>query len=292
VSGLTFGVVLRGSSSLRAFREVVTRAEALGCDVVAAPDHLGAPDPFATLTTAAQISTSVRLRTYVLNVGFWNPALLARAVATTDVLSAGRVELGLGAGHMRAEHEDAGLPWHGHRARVDQLEATLNEVRRRLADPDHRPRPTQDRVPIAVGAMTSPALRIAAEQADIVAFSGLLQLPGATAGTFTVASIAETERRVGEVRERAGGRTYRSDALLQVVAIGDEPATAAARLAAESGSISADQVLDTPFVLLARDPSHAAEVIAERHERFGFDSFITHEPNLESLGEVISAHRR
>lgn len=125
----SFGVVLRGSPSALAFRDVVARAERLGCDVIAAPDHLGAPNPFAILAAAAQITTRVRLRTYVLNVGFWNSALLARAVATTDLLSEGRVELGLGAGHMRTEHEDAGLPWHRHLTRVERLESTVIEVR-------------------------------------------------------------------------------------------------------------------------------------------------------------------
>ncbi len=111
MTDLTFGVAVRGSVSVDAFREVVRRADALGCDVIAAPDHLGAPEPFTTLAAAAGISPRMRLRTYVLNVGFWNPALLARAVATADLRSNGRPELGLGAGHMRSEHQDAGLPW-------------------------------------------------------------------------------------------------------------------------------------------------------------------------------------
>ena len=55
---------------------------------------LCAPDPFTTLTAAAGISARVRLRTYVLNVGFCNPALLARVAATTDLLSQGRLEVG------------------------------------------------------------------------------------------------------------------------------------------------------------------------------------------------------
>ena len=84
VADLTFGVTLRGSDTPDAFREVVRRADELGCDVIAAPDHLGAPDPFAVLTAAAGVCTRPRLRTYVLNVGFWNAALLARAVATVD----------------------------------------------------------------------------------------------------------------------------------------------------------------------------------------------------------------
>lgn len=292
VVGLTFGVVLHGSDSLKAFREVVTRAEGLGCDVIAAPDHLGTPDPFATLTAAAGIATQARLRTYVLNVGFWNPALLARVAATTDLLSNGRLELGLGAGHMRSEHEDARLPWPAHRVRIEQLEATLLEVRRRLADPDSRPRVAQDHVPTAVGAMTSPGLRVAATHADIVAFSGLLQRPGAPAGTFTVASSAFTAARVDEVRELADGRSYRSDALLQVIVIGEDPSTSAARLAAEFGGMSAEELLDTPFVLLARDRTHAAEILTERHERFGFDCFTTHQPSLDALGDLISAYRR
>ena len=248
-------------------------------------------DPFATLAAAAQVTTKVRLRTYVLNVGFWNPALLARAVATTDLLSEGRVELGLGAGHMRTEHEDAGLPWPRHLTRVEQLESTLIEVGRRLRDPHHEPRLAQDHIPLAVGAMTSPGLGVAARHADIVAFSGLLQVPGAAAGTLTLASAAETGQRVLEVHEQAAGRTYRSDALLQVIAIGEEPSAAAARLAGEEGSISAEQLLDTPFVLLARDRSHAAELLSERHERFGFDSFTTHEPNLDALGQIIGVDR-
>jgi hypothetical protein len=63
--------------------------------------------------------------------------------------------------------------------------------------------------------MTRPGLHVAAARADIVAFAGLLQLPGEPPGTFTIASTAETERRVSEVRELAAGRTYQSDALLQ-----------------------------------------------------------------------------
>ena len=291
MSRLKFGVVLRGSPSAGVFRDVVTRAERVGCDVIAAPDHLGAPDPFAVLAAAAQLTTRVRLRTYVLNVGFWNPALLARSVATTDLLSEGRVELGLGAGHMRTEHEDAGLPWPRHRTRVEQLECTLIDVRRRLTDPHHGPRPAQEHLPLAVGAMTSPGLRVAARQADIVAFSGLLQVPGAAAGTLTLVSAAETRRRVLEVREHAAGRAYRSDALLQAIVIGEDPAAAAARLAAEFGTVRAEQLLDTPFVLLARDRSHAADLLAERHEQFGFDSFTTHEPHLDALGQIIGIDR-
>ena len=73
---------------------MVRRADELGYDVFAAPDHLGGLAPFAALTAAGMVSERLRLRTYVLNTGFWNPALLAREAATLDVLSQGRAELG------------------------------------------------------------------------------------------------------------------------------------------------------------------------------------------------------
>lgn len=289
MSLLTFGLTLRGSASASAFCETVRRADGLGCDVIAAPDHLGSPDPFSVLAAAGRVTSRMRLRTYVLNVGFWNPALLARAAATTDLLSDGRLELGLGAGSIPSEHEDAGLPWRKHRARVEQMERTLVQTRSRLGAPDHEPRPVQSPVPVVVGAMTSLGLRVAARHADIVAFSGLLQVPGAPAGSFMVASTSQTRERVTEVRQQAAGRDYRSDALLQVIRLGADPSLAAKDLAAEWGAISAEQLLDTPFVLLARDRSHAADILTQRAQEFGFDSFTTHEPNLEALGEVIAA---
>jgi alkanesulfonate monooxygenase SsuD/methylene tetrahydromethanopterin reductase-like flavin-dependent oxidoreductase (luciferase family) len=85
-------------------------ADELGFDVFAAPDHLRSLAPFAALAAAGMVSARLRLRTYVLNAGFRNPAL-SREVATLDVLSGGRAELGLGAGRIKREHDDARLPW-------------------------------------------------------------------------------------------------------------------------------------------------------------------------------------
>ena len=82
----------------------------------------------------------------------------------------------------------------------------------------------------------------------------------------------------------------RGDALLQAIVIGQEPTAAARRLAESFATVSAEQLLDSPFVLLARDPSHAAQIIADRRERFGFDSVMTHQPFLDELGRLIAAH--
>ncbi|MDQ3896423.1 MAG: TIGR03621 family F420-dependent LLM class oxidoreductase [Actinomycetota bacterium] len=283
---------VRAAASWEDFRRLVHRADELGYDVFAAPDHLGALSPFAVLAAAAATSGRLRLRTYVLNVGFWNPALLAREVATLDLLSGGRAELGVGAGHTRSEHDDAGLRWRPLAERLALLEAVVLEVRRRLGDEGHQPRPVQQPVPLLVGAMSHQGLAVAARHADVVGFSGLRATKGGPPEEFTLASAAETAERVRGVRRQAGGRPYRSDVLLQAVIIGREPEETAARIVATAPHLTLEQIVDTPFVLLGRDADHGAEELRRRRERYGFDSVTTHQPNMEALGEVMAAYRR
>src|SRR5215831_3617793 len=139
MADMQFGVAFHGADSAQEFVRLVRRASELGFDVFAAPDHLGMAGPFTALAAAGAIDSVLRLRTYVLNVGFWNPALLAREVATLDLLSGGRAELGIGAGHMKSEHDDAGLAWLPFPRRIEALDEMVTEVRRRLADQSHEP---------------------------------------------------------------------------------------------------------------------------------------------------------
>ncbi len=288
---MQFGVNFRAADSRADFERLIRRAGELGFDVLALPDHLGASAPFSALAAAGAISSRLRLTSYVVNVGFWNPALLAREVATLDLLSAGRAELGIGAGHAKSEHDDAGLAWLPFRQRIELLEHTVVEVRRRLADPGHKPAPVQRPVPLLIAAMSAAGLAVAARHADIVGFSGLRQVPGAEPGTFRLSSAAETAQAVAAVREQAGGRAYRSDALLQQVVIGRDPAGAAAEMAAAAPSLSVPEILDSPFMLFGRTAEEAAGQLERRGQEFGFNRVTTHQGSLEALGQVIAAYR-
>src|SRR4051812_2717534 len=181
---LTFGASIGAHTSKDELLAAARTAEAAGFDVLTTADHLGYGAPFAVLAAAAAVTERVRLRTYVLNVYFWNSALLAREVATLDRLSAGRLELGLGAGHMQREHDDAGLPFPPIAQRVAELERVLLDVRRRLADPDHRPAPVQAPVPVSVGAWGNASMALAARQAEIISLTGAVQVKGQPAGTL------------------------------------------------------------------------------------------------------------
>ncbi len=250
------------------------------------------------LAAAAAVTTRVRLRTYVLDAYFWNPALLAREAATLDLLSGGRLELGVGAGHMRHEHLDAGLPFPPVDERWAHAAAVLGDVRRRLADEAHVPRPVQRPVPVMVAAMGGRGLRVAAEHADVVGLAGGLQVPGRPAGAMTLADAATTDERVELVRQVAAahGRSPELDALLQQVVVDTDPEKAAAEAVREAAGHGMDWftpelLLGSPFVLFAASGEAAAAELERRARRWGVRSWSTHAPWGPALAQVAAAVR-
>src|SRR6185369_1988112 len=91
-----FGLGLFEARSRPRIQDAARWAEDLGYDVMHVPDHLRAPAPFPVMMAAAMATRTLRLGTFVLNTGFYKPALLARDAAAMRDLSEGRFELGLG----------------------------------------------------------------------------------------------------------------------------------------------------------------------------------------------------
>src|SRR5258706_15801396 len=107
-----FGLQVANAPSRRAWQDAAKHAEDVGFDVVLVPDHVGELlSPMVALTTMAEVTTRLRVGTFVLNNDFRHPALLAREAATVDLLTDGRLELGLGAGHAAPEYPEIGLPF-------------------------------------------------------------------------------------------------------------------------------------------------------------------------------------
>ena len=277
---------------LESWAEDSRTAEEQGFDVLLAPDHLGSASPFVQLAVSAAVTDRIRLGTYVLNNEFWNPALLAREVATLDRLSGGRFELGLGSGHMKSEFEDAGIPWLPHADRTANLEASLEELDRRLTEGGQEPQPLQrPRPPLMIGGHGPKTLRMAAERADIVAFSGLTQVRGEKMGVFGVAGADETRQRVELVREAAGVRAdgIESSVLVQTVVLTDDAEKAAAEIAEKLGADRLPQgesLLDCPYLLVGT-AQEMADTLLRRREEYGFTHVVTHGPFRDALAEVI-----
>ncbi|MFF5470537.1 LLM class F420-dependent oxidoreductase [Streptomyces achromogenes] len=285
-----FGVNLLDPAPADEWRAKCRRAEELGYDVILVPDHLGMPAPFPALVAAAQATERARVGTFVLNAGFWNPALLAREVATTDALTGGRLELGLGTGYVPAEHEAAGLPYGSPRERVDHLERTVTELDRLLGPDGHRPRPAQSRVPVLIGANGDRMLRLTAEHADIAAFTGAR--PGSTPGTLEPLTAEELDERVARYRELARHRPAPAELnlLIQLVAVTDDPEPVLRPLLERQPGLTLEQAVALPIVLAGPLEDVVAKVRAQR-ERYGFSYLTVLEPFMEAFAPVLARLR-
>ncbi|WP_141577235.1 TIGR03621 family F420-dependent LLM class oxidoreductase [Actinomadura sp. WMMA1423] len=303
-----FGFNVFDIASREDFAERCRRGERYGYDVALVPDHLGAPAPFPTMVAAADATERLRVGALVLNAGFWNAHLLAREVATADRLTGGRVELGLGAGHMKWEFDAAGIPWEPFGARAERMTALIEDLGRLFGGGDyarHRPvaeffglaelAPVQragfggSGPPLLVGGTGDTVLRAAARHADIVGIAGAYQMRGEPPGTFRFGTAEEADERVRFAREHAGDRASRIEwnVLVQHVQVTRDRRAEAERMRAERVPyMTVEQILDTPFVLLGTE-AQIAEQIRERRERYGFSYITVHSPFMDVLGPVI-----
>jgi probable F420-dependent oxidoreductase len=278
-----FGVNLFASADGAAWAAAGARAEELGYDTVHVPDHLGAPAPFPTLVAMAAATRRVRLGTFVLNAAFWNPTLLAREVAGTDALTDGRLELGLGAGYVRAEFDTAGIDYGTGRSRLDHLAATVDRVRELLADPGHGPAPVQHPVPVLLGGHGPRTLRLAARTAEIVGFTGA---ESDRDGNLRMAAPEVLAERIALVREAAGERDPELNLLVQAVEVTDDPSATERLHARYAPDLDRDAFLALPTVAVG-----TAEAIAEKYRALRAEHGVSYltvlEPALDAFAEVM-----
>lgn len=288
-----FGVNLLDPAPADEWRAKCRRAEEFGYDVILVPDHLGLPAPFPALVAAAEATERPRVGTFVLNAGFWNPTLLAREVATTDALTGGRLELGLGTGYVQAEHDQAGLPYGSTKERVDHLQRVVEELDRLLGSPEQRPQPVQQpRVPLLIGANGDRMLKLTAEHADIAAFTGARSVPGSTTGQLMPITDGELDERVALYRKLAAGRAEPAELnlLIQLVVVTDDRAGAIRPLLDHNPGLTLEQALALPIVLVGTVEQIVEQVRAQR-ERYGFSYLTILEPYMEAFAPVLEALR-
>ncbi|MCH5674517.1 LLM class F420-dependent oxidoreductase [Streptomyces gilvus] len=280
-----FGISLIDLAPAGQWRAKCRRAEELGYDVILVPDHLGMVAPFPALVAAAAVTERPRLGTFVLNAGFWNPTLLAREVSTTQALTGGRLELGLGTGYVRAEHEQAGLPWGSPRERVDRLRRTVEELERLLAA-------EEPRVPLMIGGNGDRMLRLTAEHADIAAFTGARLVPGSTTGRLEPFTAAEVEWSVARYLRLAEGRDSPAELnlLVQMVVVTDDREAAVRPVVERVPDTSVEEALELPVLLVGTMDEIVAQVLEQR-ERYGFSYLTVLEPYMEAFAPVMDRLR-
>jgi probable F420-dependent oxidoreductase len=299
-----FGVNARTPAPAPAWFALARRLEELGYATLNLPDHLtDRPAPLAALAAAAAATTRLRVGTLVLNNDFRHPVLLAREAATLDWLSDGRFELGLGAGYVKAEYDEAGLRFERGGTRVERLAEAVTIITRLLAGETvtftgrhytvakHTifPRPVQQpRPPLLIGGNGPRLLTLAASAADIVGLTGVTFTQGGTGRALSGFTAAGVDERIAIVRGAAGARFARLElsALLQRVVVTRDRRGAAAELTRRWSELSVDEVLESPFVLLGSVDEIVAQLVARR-QRWGISYYVVFDDVIDAFAPIV-----
>jgi probable F420-dependent oxidoreductase len=300
-----FGVQTGGAESAKEWREKVHKIEELGYSTLFMPDHF-IDTPFAPMvgvSLAAEATTTLRVGHLVLGNDYKHPAVVAKEAATLDLVSDGRVELGLGAGWMKTDYTALGLSYDRPGTRIDRLAEALQVVKGAwddepfsfegkhytIRDYEGIPKPVQKpRPPIVVGGGGPRLLRLAGREADIVGINPSLRA-GAVSNDAASDSLAEMiDKKVSWIREGAGGRF--DDLELQIryffAAITDDRRGLAEAVAPAFG-VDPDDALNSGVACVGTIDEVCGQLM-ERRERWHVSYVILGDDNYEVFAPVVA----
>ncbi|MGI9604396.1 MAG: TIGR03621 family F420-dependent LLM class oxidoreductase [Acidimicrobiales bacterium] len=289
-----------------AFRELASKAEDLGYSTISMADHVadGQLAPMIALMAAADATTTLRVMSLVLGNDYRHPGLVAREAASVDLLSGGRLELGLGAGWMQADYDQLGVAYERPGTRIERLEEAVGIVDRLLRGetvhhvgehyridgltgfplPHQQPRP-----PLLVAGGGRRILSVAARTADIIGLN-----PGLGAGVIDhragpSATPDATDQKLAWIRAAAGDRF--DDLVFQtrihMAAISDDREQMAEVLAPGLGVSPAD-ALASPHALVG-SVAQCVENVLEWRERWGISYIGLSADAIDDFAPVVAA---
>jgi probable F420-dependent oxidoreductase len=312
-----FSVQAFEAESGRQWTDLARRAEDLGYSTLFTTDHYFGPGdiadssghrpvdvaPLTAMTAAAMATTALRVGCRVFCADYHNPVMLAKEVATLDMLSEGRVEVGLGAGWVAAEYEGLGITMERPGLRIERLAETVEVLRAHWAgEPLNikgtfvracgfagRPRPVQQpSPPIFIGGGAPRVLRLAGRLADIVSINFNNAAGQLGAGSVASSTRDATVEKIGWIREGAGDRF--GDIELEIaayfIAISDDPADAVASMARRFGV--APEVLAThPHALIGSVPQ-ICDKLEQRRGELGISYVNVAQRSMEAFAPVVA----
>lgn len=313
-----FGVQSYSASSGKEWKDKARRIEDLGYSTLSVADHYLGPGPslaatrhpvqdiaaVPAMTLAAEATTTLRVGARVMCVDFRNPVVLAKELATIDLFSEGRLEIGLGAGWLENEYRSMGVPFDPAGARITRLADVIQVVKRTMADGEVNfegasgvraagfegvPKPIQRPCPpIMVGGGAPRVLRLAGREADIVSINfnnraGVLGPDGV--GSSTAEATAE---KVQWVREGAGERfdVIELEIAAYFTFVTDDPAGTAEGFGKMFGLTGA-QVLEHPHALVGSVDA-ICEELQHRRETYGISYVTVSDRHAQDFAPVVA----
>jgi len=300
-----FGLMAAKAATGADWIATARKAEDLGYSALLMPDHYGDQlGVIPALTAAAAATTHLRVGSLVFANDFRHPALLAKDTATIDLLSDGRLEVGLGAGWMDDDYRWTGVPHDSAGTRISRMIEAI-EVLRGLWGPEPfsytgehytitemngMPKPVQaGGPPLIVGGGAKRVLSTAARMADIVGVN-----PNVGAGSFGPEAIASmsadaTDEKLGWVRDAAGDRfnDIEISILKFVTNVTDDRDTVAAKVGGAMG-IDAATILASPHTMVGSAEQIADELVEQRDRWQG--SYVTVQLDaIDAFAPVVAA---
>ena len=299
-----FGVAFREAKSRADWRAQAHKVEDLGYAILLMTDHLEIVDvsPTVALMAAAEATNMLRVGSFVFNNDFRHPAILAKDVATLDLLSGGRFELGLGAGYLPEAYERAGIALDPPGVRIERMEEALQVLKalfsdetatfsgkyytvkhlRGLPKPIQKPSP-----PIYIGGGGKRVLSGAAREADIIGLTAILKPDGIN---FNMASITAeaTVQKVEWVRQAAAQRFNQLEinSFVFVVQVTDHREMVATQLAAHLG-LTAEQVLASPHCLIGSLEQICTDLLARR-DLYGISYITITSDHIDAFAPIVA----
>lgn len=284
-------------------RPLARRAESVGVSTLTVADHMDDQlAPLAALMAAADATTTLRVGSLVFANDYRHPVVLAKEAATIDVLSGGRLELGIGAGWMAEDYRAAGIPMDPPTTRIERLEEAVQIITGLWADgpvdfegrhyrvdgleglpkPLQRPRP-----PIVIGGGGPRLLELAGRHADVVGLNPVLRAGVIDASAGPSATAEATDAKIDHIRRGAGGRFERIELATRIhLAIVTDDRDGILDAFADGFGLTPDQARQTPHALVGT-VDQIVEDLQQRRERFGISTIGISAASLDDLTPVI-----
>jgi len=301
-----FGVSVWHAPSRAEWIAKARKIEDLGYTSLMVPDHLNERvAPIPALISAAEATKRILVGTYVLNNDLRHPVVVAREAAAADVLTDGRLQLGLGAGWNKAEYDQAGLAFDRGSIRVERLAEAVVIIRRLLVGeqvtfagrhyrvsghviaplPVQKPHP-----PILIAGNRPRMLTLAAQQADIVGLSGMTLRRGGTEMDVSGWKGSAVDECIALIRVAAGEERFARlelNALVQRVVVNDDRRGAVEALTRAWPQLAAADILESPYVLVGTVDQIVEDLCACR-ARWGISYYVVHEPYMGAFAPVVT----
>ena len=298
-----FGIQASKAGSKKEWVDLAKTAEDHGFSSFTMPDHFTdqlAPVP--ALMSAADATKNLRIGALVWDNDYKHPVVLAKELATLDLLSDGRLEIGIGAGWMATDYEQSGIVYDKPGVRIDRFLEGLEIIKRamsgekfsftgqhyKITDYVSAPLPVQRPCPpILIGGGGPRVLKLAAQLADIVGINPSMKDGVVNAETISHMSAEAVSEKIKIVQSAASSRMQDIELNIRTFLVNiRDSADEAINGTANMLKVDPKMVADSPFALMG-PPAKIAEDLLARRERWGLSYIIVGGEDVNSFAPVI-----